>query len=60
MQSKKTALDVAVECKHWLVVEMLMQADQVGILLTIVSSTPGRELHDKTKSSLRMTLDALL
>ena len=59
MQSKKTALDVAVECEHWLVVELLMQADQVGIVLTILSSTPGRELHGKTKSSLRMMLDAL-
>ena len=59
MQSKKTALDVAVECEHWLVVELLMQADQVGIILTILSSTPGRELHGKTKSSLRMMLDAL-
>ena len=60
MQSKKTALDVAVECEHWLVVELLMEADQVGVILTIWSSTPGGELHGKTKSSLRMTLDAYL
>jgi len=39
MQSKKTALDVAVECKYWLVVELLMEADRVGLLPTILSST---------------------
>ena len=41
MQSKKTALDVAVECEHWLVVELLMQADQVGVVLTEQYSWQG-------------------
>ena len=47
MQSKKTALDVAVECEHWLVVELLMKADQVSVILTILNGTPCRELQDK-------------
>ena len=30
MQSKKTALGVAVEYEHWQIVELLTESDQVG------------------------------